>query len=409
MLRRLTASFFLLLPLLAAPPVVDPVRVKVDAAQIKRITPRIQEFVNQGAIAGAVGLIARNGEVVYHEAAGFQEMESKKPMRTDAIFQIMSMTKPIVAVGVLMLVEEGRVNLNDPVERYLPEFRGQWVIDQRHPDGRVTLRRPSRPMTVRDLMTHTSGMQEPDESADGLYQKMHLSLEKSVALFARMPLLFDPGTNWRYSSPGIGALGRVLEVAAGMPFEQFMEKRIFQPLGMKDSFFFPSPQTIPRIAMVYKIVDGKLTRSGGDILGGDPAMYRKGARFPAPEWGLYSTAADLFAIYQCMLNGGEYQGKRLLTRQSVDLMTMVHTGKLEPAGHSSGWGYGLAWTVLRDEAGMLNLQSKGTFGHGGAFGTQGWIDPVKKMVGVFLIQRSSGGIAAESRAFIEMAQAAALD
>lgn len=408
MLRRFWPLWLAILPLLAAPPAGDPARARMDPAAIQKITPRLQEFVSQGVLAGAVGLVARNGEVAYHDAVGYQDLEAKKPMTTGTIFQIMSMTKPFAAVGILMLVEDGKLNLNDPVERYLPEFRAQMVIDQTHPDGKVTLRRPARPVLIRDLMTHTSGMGEPDDSLDGLYEKMHLTLEKATALFARMPLKFDPGTRWMYSSPGIGALGRVLEVVSGLPFETFLEQRIFTPLGMKDSFIFPTPDRIPRIAMVYRPEGGKLVRATGGILGGDPAQYRKGAKFSAPEWGLYSTAADLFAFYQCMLNGGEYRGRRLLTRQSVDLMTAVHTGHLEPAGHTAGWAYGLAWTVLRDETGMLNLQSKGTFGHGGAFGTNAWADPVKKIVGVFLIQRSGGG-SFESRNFISLAQAAALD
>jgi CubicO group peptidase (beta-lactamase class C family) len=252
-------------------------------------------------------------------------------------------------------------------------------------------------------------MQEPDESANGLYQKMHLSLADAVLLFARQPLLFDPGTRWQYSSPGIAVLGRIIEVRSGMPFEKFMEQRIFQPLGMKDSFFFPTPERIERIAMVYKLDGGKLKRSGPEILGGDPALYRKGARFPAPEWGLYSTAADLFALYQCMLDGGSYAGKRLLLPASVKLMTTLHTGAIEPAGHWPGKGYALAWTVVKDDIGTLHMQSKGTFGHGGAFGTEGWVDPVKRIVGVFLIQRSSGSQPYEARTFMSMAGAAAFE
>jgi CubicO group peptidase (beta-lactamase class C family) len=400
---------FVCLHLLAAPPIGDAAKVKMDAAQLARISPRMKAFVEEGTIAGAVGLVARNGEIVYHEAVGVADIEAKRPMRIDSIFQIMSMTKPVVAVGIMMLVEEGKIALSDPVERHLPEFRGQWMLDG-DSDGKTRqLRRPSRPITIRDLMTHTSGMQEPDESANGLYQKMHLSLSDAVLLFARQPLLFEPGSRWRYSSPGIAVLGRIIEVRSGMAFEKFMEQRIFQPLGMKDSFFFPPPDRIDRIAMVYRIADGRLQRSGPDILGGDPALYRKGARFPAPEWGLYSTAADLFSLYQCMLDGGTYQGKRILLPASVKLMTKLHTGDIEPAGHWPGRGYALAWTVIKDEIGTLHMQSKGTFGHGGAFGTEGWVDPVKHIVGVFMIQRSGGGQPYEARTFMSMAGAAAID
>ena len=382
----------------------------MDAERLARIPARMKAFVDQGTVAGVVTLVARHGAVASLEAVGYQDLEAKKPMKTDSIFQVMSMTKPVVAVAVMMLVEEGKLAVSDPVERHLPEFRGLWLNTSKPGEKERRLVKPPRAITLRDLLTHTSGMiANPPEGIGDLYTKMHLTLAEAVAVYSQQPLDFEPGTKWQYSNPGIATLGRIIEVASGMPFEKFLAEKIFLPLGMKDSFLFVPPDKIDRIAMVYKRAEGKLQRSGGDILGGDPAKYRKGAKYSAPEFGMYSTAADLATLYQMMLNGGTYNSKHLLSRASVQLMTTLHTGSIEPAGHSTGMGYGLAWTVVRDALGTLQLQSEGTYGHGGAFGTQGWVDPQKDLVGVFLIQRSGGGSSDESNAFKALAAAAIVE
>ena len=379
----------------------------MDPERLARIPVRMKAFVDQGTVAGAVMLVARHGVVASLEAVGYQDLETKKLMKTDSIFQIMSMTKPVVAVAIMMLVEEGKVAVSDPVEKHLPEFRGLWMNTSKPGEKERRQVRPPRPITLRDLLTHTSGMiGNLPEGISEVYTKMHLTLAEAVAIYSQQPLDFEPGTKWQYSNSGIATLGRVIEVSSGQPFEKFLSERIFQPLAMKDSFLFVPPDKIDRIAMVYKRADGKLQRSGGDILGGDPSQYRKGAKYSAPEFGMYSTASDLAALYQMMLNGGTYNNKRLLSRASVNLMTALHTGRIEPAGHSTGMGYGLAWTVVKDPLGTLQLQSEGTYGHGGAFGTQGWIDPQKDLVGVFLIQRSAGGGPDESNAFKALAAAA---
>src|SRR6266566_2128079 len=389
----------------------DTTKAGMDAQRLAKIPERMKAFVDKGAIAGAVMLIERHGVVASLDAVGYQDLESKKAMRTDSIFQIMSMTKPVTATGVMILMEEGKLALSDPVEKHLPEFRSQWMIESQPADGKSRkLKRPSRPITIRDLLTHTSGMSgAPPEGAKEIYQRMDMPLKDAVAIFSQQPLDFEPGTKWQYSNAGIATLGRIIEVVSDQSYEKFIEERIFRPLGMKDSFFFASPERLERIAMVYKIENGKLKRSGADILGGDPAQYRRGARYPAPEFGLYSTAHDLSLFYQMMLNGGTYNGKRIISKASVDVATQLHTGPIEPAGHSPGMGYGLAWTVVRDAPGTLQSQSIGTFGHGGAFGTQGWIDRQKDLVGVFLIQRSGGGDNSESKVFMSMAASAIAD
>jgi len=352
----------------------------VDPARLSLISPRLKTFVDRGEIAGAVTLVARHGEIVHLDAIGWQDIEGKKPMRSDSIFQIMSMTKPLTGLGIMMLMEDGRLTLSDPVELYIPEFR-----DQRLADGS----KPKRPVTVRDLMTHTSGMSgRLPEAMPDLYTKMDKPLSEAVSAFARQPLEFEPGTKWQYSNSGIASLGRIIEVISGMPYERFMQQRIFDPLGMKDTFYFPPADKKDRIAVLYTRKDGKLERADATSLGGDSTAFRPGAVYPAPEFGIYTTASDLAAFYQMMLNGGVYNDHRFLSKASVEVMTSVQTGNLE-AGHNPGCGFGLTWEVVKDETGSLALLSPGTFKHGGAFGTHGWVDPKKDLVGVFLIQRTN--------------------
>jgi CubicO group peptidase (beta-lactamase class C family) len=204
-------------------------------------------------------------------------------------------------------------------------------------------------------------------------------------------------------------LGRVIEVVSGQKYEDFIAERLLRPLEMKDSFYFPDAARIPRIAMVYEGHNGTLRPSPGTILGGDPAKHRQGAVDPEPAWGLYSTAEDLSHFYQMMLNGGVYKGKRYLSKFSVSLMTEVHTGDLNPSGWMGGSGYGLTWEVVKDPYGELDGHSAGTFGHGGAFGTQGWIDPKKNLITIMLIQRSNGGTNSLSDVVMTMAEAAVVN
>ncbi len=407
MIRRLSVS--LLLPLLLAAASPDPKKAGMDAERLARIPARMRDFVDKGTISGAVTLVARHGAIAELDAVGWQDIEAKKQMRTDSIFQIMSMTKPVTAVGVMMLVEEGKLGLLDPVERHLPEFRGQLLVERREAGGRLVLKRPSRPITVRDLLTHTSGMPGgTPEGAREILEKLDLTLAQAVALYSQQPLEFEPGTRWSYSNSGIATLGRIIEVISGEPYEKFLDRRIFKPLGMVDSFFFPPEEKTGRIAMMYNLHEGKLRRAGANTLGGDPALYRRGAKYPCPECGLYSTASDLAAFYQMMLNGGTNNGQRLLSKAGVDLMTTLHTGDLA-AGHAPGMGYGLAWAMVRQPLGAASYRSIGTFGHGGAFGTEGWVDPKRDMIEILLIQRDEGGDDSERGALYSIAASAIND
>jgi CubicO group peptidase (beta-lactamase class C family) len=380
---------------LAAPPATIG-KAGMDAERIARIAPRMQQFVDKGTLSGAVTLIMRHGEIAEFDAVGYQDIETKKPMTKDTIFSIMSMTKPFVGTCIMILAEEGKIAINDPVERYLPEFKGQ--------------KGGSRPITLRDLMTHTSGLatQPPDQIKD-LYSKQDMSLAEAVKIYATTPLQFEPGTQWQYSNMGIDTLGRIIEVQSGMPFEKFLEERLLKPLGMKDSFIYPPADRYPRIALVHEVKDGKLQRSKNLFYLGDSGNFRKGATFSAPSYGMYSTAMDLAAFYQMMLNGGTYKGKKILSAASVHTATTIHTGDIK-SGHLAGTGFGLTWEVTKDALGTLTLMSIGSFGHGGAWGSHGWIDPKKDLVGVYLIQSSGGPDTAFSKSvFLTMAGAAVTD
>ena len=370
-----------------------------------QIPSRMKAYVDSETVAGVVTLVAHGDEIVEFDAAGKADIASGQPMRKDTIFQIMSMTKPVTAIGIMMLAEEGKLALRDPVENYLPEFRDQKVTANTGPDrGRLSV--PEHAITIRDLMTHTAGI--GDTAPDSIHdypQLMNRPLADVVRQWARQPLLFQPGTAWSYSSPGIEILGRIIEVCSGQKYETFIEDRILRPLGMKDSFFFPPADKLDRIAMVYVKNGGKLVPAPSTILAGDPAKHRNGAVFSAPGWGLYSTAEDLLHVYQMMRGEGFYQGHRYLSPFSVHLMTTAHTTGIRPVGWMRGADYGLAWEVVTDPLGELAGHAKGTYGHGGAFGTQGWIDPQNDLISIMLIQRADGATDSMRNVFLTMAEA----
>jgi CubicO group peptidase (beta-lactamase class C family) len=375
---------------------------------LQQIPLRMKSFADQQTVAGAVTLVAHGDEIVEFDATGMADIEAGHPMRKDTIFQIMSMTKPVTAIGIMMLAEQGKLALRDPVEQYLPEFKGVKVATTVGPDAGA-LGTPNHAFTIRDLLTHTAGIQDypgppgiPDYS-----QTMSVPLDEVVKQLAKQPLLFQPGTQWSYSSPGIEILGRIIEVVSGEKYVDFITGHILKPLDMKDSFFFPPADKVSRIAMVYDRKDGKLVPAPGTILGGDPAKHRQGAVFPAPGWGLYSTAEDLLHLYRMMLNDGVYEGHRYLSPFSVHVMTEPQTSSIRPVGWMRGSDYGLAWEVVTDPLGELAGHTVGTYGHGGAFGTQGWIDPENRLISILLIQSASGGTQSMTDIFLNMAVSSA--
>jgi CubicO group peptidase (beta-lactamase class C family) len=331
------------------------------------IRSAMERFVADGKISGAVTLVARQGKVVHHEAIGWADIEAKRPMQRDTLFAIASMTKPITATAVMILVDEGKLSLDDPVSKHIPEFK----------EAALKTGTPKREITMRDLMTHTSGVV-------GDQQNVGTLAETAVAL-ARRPMGFEPGAQWQYS-PGLSVCGRVVEVTSGMPFEEFLAARIFVPLGMIDTSFNPAPEQQKRLARLYQ--PGKEGQSLA------PATHwindLSSHRSPNPSGGLFSTAADLARFYQMVLNGGELEGQRILSAKAVKEMTTIQTGELK-TGFTPGNGWGLGWCVVREPQGVTKNLSPGTFGHGGAFGTQGWVDPKRQMTFVLLIQRTNFG------------------
>ncbi|MEO8597563.1 MAG: serine hydrolase domain-containing protein [Candidatus Solibacter sp.] len=377
----------------------------VNQAALAEIPKRIQEAIDHHVVTGAVTLVATGKEVLEFEAQGMADVEANRPMRKDTIFQIMSMTKPVTAIGIMMMADAGKLALRDPVEQYLPEFRNQKVAANIGPDA-ARLGAPEHPITIRDLLTHTAGIQDPAPASIKDYpQLMNVTLKQVVQELAKTPLLFQPGSQWSYSSPGIEILGRIIEVVSGQKYEDFIAARILQPLGMKDTFFFPTPEKLPRISMVYVSQDGKLLRAPASILAGDPTKYRQGAVFSAPGWGLYSTADDLLRLYRMMLNDGVFEGHRYLSHFSVQLMTEAHTKGIPSVGWMRGADYGLAWEVVTTPFGELAGHGAGSYGHGGAFGTQGWIDPGNGLISILMIQRADGGTESLRNSFLHMAEA----
>jgi CubicO group peptidase (beta-lactamase class C family) len=405
-MRPLVTVFLLAVSLSAASAVVnDTAQTGLDPARLARIPARMQQFVDKGTVAGIVTLVARHGRVAAIDSVGYTDLETKQPMKADNIFQIHSMTKPVVAIAAMMLAEEGKLQLGDPVEKYLPEFRGQWVAESRGTTA-MSLRRPARAVTLRDLMTHTSGMStNPPEAMKELHGALNKTLAEAVLVESQQPLEFDPGTKWLYSNTGIAALARVVEVVAGVPFEAFLNSRIFQPLGMKDTFIFPPKEKYHRMPTAYLLQDGKPVKYTADPLGEGVMKFRQGAKYPLPEGGLYSTASDLYRLYQMMLNQGQYNGVRILSPASVEVMTRVHTGDLTTSQPGAGWGLG--WFVIKETAGTLSLLSPGAYGHGGRYGTFCFIDPKKDLIGIFLIHREGGSD--ERQAFVSMAESSVIE
>jgi CubicO group peptidase (beta-lactamase class C family) len=374
-----------------------------ESAKLAAIRTRMQEFVGKGEIAGAVALVGRRSGVISHEAIGMLNLESKQPMAKDALFRIASMTKPITAVGIMMLVDEGKLSIDDPVEKHLPEFKGQMVIAERSADS-LKLVKPRRPITVKDLLTHTSGLPAMPPASLNMYAKRDHTLAEVMMAMSQRPLEFEPGTRWSYCNAGIDTLGRIIEVASGMSYEEFLKRRVFDPLGMKDTTFYPSSEQLERLAMTYNKKDGKLTPEPNSILGPP-----RGAKYPIPAGGLYSTAADLATFYQMMLNNGVRGMTRFLSEKSVHAMTSNQIGDLNGA-FTPGMCFGLGWAVVREPKGVTAMLSPGSYGHGGAFGTQAWLDPTQDLFVVLLIQRTGllNGDASPMRQALQEAAVAAI-
>ncbi len=333
------------------------------------IAGALQPFVEKEELAGAVALVANKDKVLAVEAVGFADRSTKRPMKTDALFWIASQSKPITAVAVLMLVDEGKLDLDAPVEKYLPEFKGQQLDAGKGPDGKPTLKAPAHPITVREVLNHTSGL--PFKSAVEQPTLDGLPLRDAVQSYAKTPLTFEPGTKYTYSNAGINTGARLIEVLTGKSYEAFMDDRLFKPLGMKDTTFWPTKEQLTRLATPHKPNAAKTGLETNSISQLHYPLDERAKRFPMPAGGLFSTADDVAKFCQMMLNGGQLNGKRYLSEKAVKELTRRQTPETLKES------YGLGFSV-----------GGGGFGHGGALATNMNIDPTRGLIIVWLVQHA---------------------
>jgi CubicO group peptidase (beta-lactamase class C family) len=408
----------------SAPPVLSassvaasPEEVGLSSQRLERIGATIQKAIDEGRIAGAVSLVARHGKIAYLQAFGMADRDARKPMRTDSIFRICSMTKPITSVAVMMLYEEGRFMLSQPVSDFIPEFKKMKVLDPPFPQDKTSppgaLADAKRPITIFHLLTHTSGLTYPWNPRLGkAYQDAAIgtgllqqegTIGDGVKKLASLPLLFQPGDAWEYSLAD-DALGYLVEVVSGMPLDRFFEERIFKPLGMKDTAFFLPDEKVPRLATAYSydsakglqpIVDKQVVREGAFAYSAD-YPYRGPHTYFSGGGGLTSTTEDYYRFCQMLLNGGELHGARLLSRKSVELISQNHTsGKLDD------FGYGLGFGVTSEPKFLKELGSVGAYYWGGFYYTSFVIDPKEDMVAIFMAQlHPTGGLNLDSKAIM---------
>lgn len=410
--------------LAAALPIAAPAEVGLSVQRLERLTAYMNQAVADGTMVGGSGLIARDGKIAYHEVYGLADREARRPMTTDAIFRIYSMSKPITSVAVMMLHEEGRFVLNEPVARYLPALADLRVAtataDGTAPaatsDGTVTTleegegeatppaletRQPKRQPTIRDLLRHTAGFTYGvfgNSPVDALYREAGLLTEDMalmdfVAKLGQIPLQYDPGSRWHYSV-SVDVQGALVEAVSGMPFGGFLKQRLFDPLGMVDTRFTAPESLWPRIAQLYSpagtpgdVSAFRTPNLGTSLVVADDRLnqgYREGALFESGGGGLLSTSSDYLRFCQMLLNGGELDGVRILSPKSVALMSTDHLAGIE--GFGNGAGFGLGFSVVLDPGAGGELASKGTYAWGGAAGTTFWIDPRERLIAIFMTQ-----------------------
>ena len=359
---------------------VSPSRAQSPAVA-KDVIASLKPFIEDHVLAGAVLLVASPGKILSLEAIGSADLAAQRPMKTDDLFWIASMSKPMTATALMMLVDEGKVKLDDPVEKYLRNFKGMMVIAQQDQDH-MLLQKAVHPITVWNVLTHTSGL--PPRTPIELIHIDELSLENNVLSYAMSPLKFEPGSKWEYSNAGINTAGRIIEVVSGMPYEKFMQERLFTPLGMNDTTFWPSEEQVRRLAKSYQ-PDGTngLKEIPIDQLSYPLANRGRGA---CPAGGLFSTASDVSLFCRMILNQGSFQGKRYLSEAAVRQMTT--TQFLEPPGlKNSEHGYGFGWACMQKDHGQADFAALGTCGHGGAYSTDMSIDRKNGLITVFMVQQ----------------------
>lgn len=360
----------------------------------------MQEMIAKHEIAGAVTAVVDRAEVLHLEPLGFADVATKRPMTPDTLFWIASMTKPVTGVAILMLQDEGRLTVSDRVAKHLPEF-----ADLKTPAGRPA------DLTIAQILTHTSGLGE----APGPAALQARTLADLVPLWLAAPMQYEPGERWRYTQSGINAAARIVEVVSGMPFDTFVQRRIFDPLGMTDTTFYPTDAQRARLATAYA-----RNKETGALEAVPPrADFGGRDRPPQGHGGLYSTAPDYARFARMLLNGGALDGRRYLSGAAMTLLATPQTGDL-PTGffqtdtygqRGANYGWGIGTCILRvPHDGVAAMLSPGTYGHGGAWGTQAWIDPVKGIAYVLMVQRSNfpNSDASDVRRIFQQAAADAL-
>jgi CubicO group peptidase (beta-lactamase class C family) len=403
--RRLALIVFAVSLTAGVVPPGKPEDVGLSAERLHRINDVVQSYIDSHQISGAVTMVSRRGRIAHFEAQGLMDLESKTPMRKDAIFRMASMSKPVTGVAILMLMEEGKLRLGDPVSRFIPEFKSTKVAIARPlPPGPPPApgqppREPEiytvpadREITIRDLLTHTSGLESGGagarEGARIAPRDTKKALAEYVPQLGAVPVDFQPGTKWQYSPlAGIETLGRIVEITSGQTFDRFLKDRIFDPLGMKDTAFFPTDDRASRVVTLYRRASMGLERTETPGWLATRTLFSGGG-------GLWSTADDYMQFAQMLVNGGVLNGQRLLSPRTIDLMASNHVGDLYTGigQRLQGMGFGLTVEVVMDNVAAGRRESSGSFGWDGAFGTHFWVDRKEQLVGLLMIQEPVGAL-----------------
>jgi CubicO group peptidase (beta-lactamase class C family) len=375
--------------------VAQPDSVGVSSQRLRRIDETMKRFVDEKRIAGIVTLLTRRGKIVHHNAVGVKDVRKNEPVQKDSIFRIASMTKPITGAALMMLFEEGKWRLDDPVSRHIPEFAKLQVYTGANPDGTPTLEPARRSMTMRELMTHTGGLGYVLNSSNpvdrmiiqGRVLDTAAPLQTMIDKLAKLPLQSQPGTRWSYSI-AVDVQGYLVEKLSGMKFDEFLRTRLFEPLGMKDTAFYVPKDKLSRLALVH--ADAKGGGLTADEVRGDPTVVPLG---PSGGGGLFSTAMDYARFTEMLLNGGQLNGVRVLAPRTVEMMrtNYVNPEPLKTMGPGLGWSLG--FQVITDAAAAGEPYSTGSYHWFGIFGTWFWIDPVDDFAFIGMLQHQNLGTA----------------
>ncbi len=373
--------------------VVDPAEVGIDAERLERLDAGMQAMVDEGKLAGIVTILARHGKVAFVDTVGVKNVDTGDPLTRDSIFGIRSMTKPIIGTAMMMLYEEGKWRLNDRVSRYIPEFADLKVYGGENADGTPTLEDLDGPIRMRHLMTHTAGLGytiDPRHAVNRMFIEKRVldpaaPLQTMIDKMTSVPLLAQPGTRYAYSS-AIDVQGYLVEKLSGQPLGEFLQQRIFEPLGMVDTAFYVPEEKVDRVASAHTVQDGTL------VLQGDNEPRTTPPVGPSGGSGLYGTADDYLRFAQMMLDGGELNGVRLLAPRTVEMMRTNHMSDEALRTRGPGQGWGLGFSVIMDAAAAGEPYGEGSYFWVGIQGTWFWIDPVNDLTFVGMIQHTGRAI-----------------